>query len=72
MGCHASADQCDHNEKPERTVRLNGYWLGKPEGTQGPWHSIMGGNSSRFKEIDNHPVEQVSWNDLQEFIPPPK
>jgi len=68
MGCRANTDRCDPHSETVRTVRLDGYWLGKHEVTQGQWNSIMGNNPSRFKEGDNYPVEQVSWNDLQEFI----
>jgi formylglycine-generating enzyme required for sulfatase activity len=36
--------------------------------TQGQWQRVMGSNPSYFKGDDNLPVEQVSWNDVQEFI----
>ncbi|MCH8888114.1 MAG: SUMF1/EgtB/PvdO family nonheme iron enzyme [SAR324 cluster bacterium] len=68
MGCHANAGKCDSDERPTRTVRLDGFWLGKHEVTQGQWKRIMGSNPSRFKKGDNYPVEQVSWNDVQQFI----
>ena len=68
MGCHAKAGQCDADEKPVRTVRLDGFWLGKHEVTQGQWKRIMGNNPSEFKRGDNYPVEKVSWSDVQSFI----
>ena len=68
MGCHANAGKCRSNEKPVRTVRLDGFWLGKHEVTQGQWKRIMGSNPSQFKKGDNYPVEKVSWNDVQQFI----
>lgn len=68
MGCHANAGVCRDNEKPARTVRLNSFWMGKFEVTQGQWTRIMGANPSRFKKGDNYPVERVSWNDAQGFI----
>lgn len=40
----------------------------KYEVTQGLWEAIMGNNPSRFKGDLNRPVENVSWNDCQEFI----
>ena len=55
-------------EKPTHQVTLtNDYYIGKYEVTQALWQAIMGNNPSYFKG-DNLPVEQVSWNDCQEFI----
>ena len=68
MGCHAKAGKCGSDEKHVRTVRLDGFWLGKHEVTQGQWKKIMGGNPSNFKKGGNYPVESVSWNDAQDFI----
>ena len=41
--------------------------MGKYEVTQSLWQVVMGSNPSKFKG-DDLPVEQVSWNDCQEFI----
>ena len=50
-------------------VCLDDFYIGKYEVTQGQWKAIMGNNPSYFKDCgDNCPVEQVSWNDAQEFI----
>ena len=45
-----------------------GLYFGKYEVTQGQWQKIMGNNPSHFKGDLSRPVEQVSWNDCQEFI----
>lgn len=55
------------NEKPAHRVTLSSYHIGKYEVTQAEWRAVMGSNPSKFKG-DNLPVEQVSWNDCQEFI----
>ncbi len=54
-------------ENPVHDVTLSGYYIGKTEVTQALWKAVMGSNPSRFKG-DNLPVEEVSWNDCQEFI----
>lgn len=43
------------------------YRLQRTEVTQRQWVSVMGNNPSRFRGLDR-PVENVSWNDCQEFI----
>ena len=55
------------DEKPAHSVTLSGYYIGKYEVTQELWKAVMGSNPSYFKG-DNLPVEQVSWNDVQEFL----
>ena len=46
-----------------------GFYMGKFELTQDQWVKIMGNNNpSSFKGAGNLPVENVSWNDVQEFI----
>ena len=56
-----------NDEKPVHEVELSSFLLAKTEVTQGVWRRIMGDNPSRFKKGDNHPVEQVSWEDCQKF-----
>ena len=55
------------NEKPVHSVTLSDYYIGKYEVTQAQWKAIMGSNPSEWKG-DNLPVENVSWDDIQEFI----
>ena len=57
-------------EQPVTRVRISrGYWLGKYEVTQAEWQAVMASNPSEFKNCGpNCPVEQVSWDDVQEFI----
>ena len=55
------------NEKPVHSVTLSGYYIGETVVTQALWKAVMGSNPSYWKG-DNLPVEQVSWDDCQEFI----
>jgi formylglycine-generating enzyme required for sulfatase activity len=55
-------------ERPQHLVRISrGFWLGETPVTQALWETVMGKNPSRFRG-DDHPVEQISWNDCQEFL----
>ncbi len=56
------------DENPVHSVTISQpFYMGKYEVTQKEWKAVMGTNPSYF-EGDNLPVEQVSWNDVQEFI----
>ena len=57
----------ENDEKPAHNVTLSGYYIGKYEVTQELWEAVMGSNPSYFKG-DNLPVENVSWNEVQEFL----
>lgn len=54
-------------EKPVHQVTLSDYYIGKYEVTQEEWFAVMDSNPSYFKG-PRCPVEQVSWDDCQEFI----
>ena len=56
------------SEGPVHHVTIsNSFYMGKYEVTQKQWRDVMGTSPSSFKG-DNLPVEQVSWNDVQDFI----
>jgi formylglycine-generating enzyme required for sulfatase activity/serine/threonine protein kinase len=55
-------------EKPIHSVTLSSFYMSKYEVTQKQWGEIMGTNPSNFTNCDNCPVENVSWNDIQDFI----
>ena len=55
------------NELPRHEVRVAEFWIGKYPVTQAQWKAVMGENPSNFKGA-NRPVENVSWNDVQEFL----
>ena len=55
------------DEKTTHKVTLDSYYIGQTEVTQALWKAVMGNNPS-YRKGDNLPVEQVSWNECQEFI----
>lgn len=54
-------------EQPVHEVTLRSYSIGKTEVTQALWEEIMGSNPSIHKG-SNFPVENMTWDDCQEFI----
>jgi len=66
MGSPDGEKNRDSDEKQHR-VCVEDFWMGKTEVTQAQWQKIMGNNPAHFKG-DNKPVEQVSWNDAQDFL----
>lgn len=71
-GCYQMGDTVgggDADEKPVHEVCVGDFYMGKHEVTQGQWKRIMANNPSHFSGCgDNCPVEQVSWNDVQDYI----
>ena len=57
-----------YDEKPVHYVTLSDYHIGETEVTQELWQAVMGSNPSYFKGDNQRPVENVSWDDCQEFI----
>ena len=60
-------DKYDNDEKPFHKVMLSDFKMSRTEVTQELWEAVMGSNPSHFKG-KKLPVENVSWNDCQEFI----
>ena len=57
----------DSDEMPAHQVVLSPYYIGETEVTQTLWKAIMHQNPSEFKG-GKRPVENVSWEDCQDFI----
>jgi formylglycine-generating enzyme required for sulfatase activity len=55
------------DEKPKHQVKLQEFYLGKYPVTQEQYQAVMGNNPSNFKDDPKNPVEQISWDDAQEF-----
>jgi formylglycine-generating enzyme required for sulfatase activity len=78
MGCSFGDSECFPDEKPQHKVKIaKSFYMGKYEVTQGQWMSVMGNgffgiggnNPSRFSSCgDSCPVENVSWNEVQDYI----
>jgi len=69
MGSPSSEKKRDSDERQHEVTLTKGFYMQATEVTQGQWHAIMGKNPSLFKNCgDNCPVEEVSWNDVQDFI----
>ncbi len=60
-------NDAENDEKPNHSVNISDFYIGNCEITQVQWTAIMGCNPSNYKGSD-HPVECVSWKDVQDFI----
>ena len=57
------------HERPVHEVCVDSFDIGKFEVTQAQWKAAMGTNASKFAACgDNCPVDQISWNQAQEFL----
>ncbi len=57
-----------NDERPVHTVTVSDFYMSKFEVSQNMWREIMGNNPSHFSGCDDCPVENVSWNDIQDFL----
>jgi formylglycine-generating enzyme required for sulfatase activity len=68
MGCGEGDSECMADEKPQHRVEIErGFYLGRFEVTQAQWRRLIGNDPGRFKG-EQYPVENVSWDEAQEFI----
>jgi formylglycine-generating enzyme required for sulfatase activity len=56
------------NEKPAHKVTVSSFNISKYEVTQAQWFAVMGETPSNSKDCDQCPVENISWNQIQDFI----
>ena len=70
-----NSNKFDDQETPRHRVTISySFKIGKYEVTQEQWYKVMGNNPSFCKsekvggDSRKHPVENVSWNDVREFI----
>ena len=76
MGAPNGESGRDSDEGPRREATIRGYLMGKYEVTQRIWREVAGyplvegelnPDPSGFKS-DDRPVENVSWEQVKEFI----
>jgi len=67
MGSPKSEPERQENETQHTVTLTKGFFMGITPVTQAQWKAVMGSNPSHFNG-DNLPVEQVSWEDTQEFL----
>ncbi|WP_459873058.1 SUMF1/EgtB/PvdO family nonheme iron enzyme [Endothiovibrio diazotrophicus] len=69
MGSAESEPGHDPSEGPQHSVSIPSFRIMTTEVTQGQWEAVMGNAPSLFTACgDDCPVENVSWEDVQEFI----
>ena len=56
------------SEVQHEVTLSRGYWLADKACTQALWQEVTGANPSNFKNDARNPVENVSWDDVQEFM----
>ncbi|MDP8238185.1 MAG: SUMF1/EgtB/PvdO family nonheme iron enzyme [Candidatus Hatepunaea meridiana] len=62
-----SNDGYNFDENPVHMVNIKSFFVMTTEVTQAQWKAVMNNNPSRFKG-DNLPVENVSWNEIKDFL----
>ena len=67
MGSADDDPEAYDSEKPRHRVTVPDFYMGEYPVTQALWKAVMDNNPSYF-EGDDHPVEQVSWDNAQDFI----
>jgi formylglycine-generating enzyme required for sulfatase activity len=75
MGSHPNAPIRDEDEKYHQVSLTEGFYMQATEVTQAQWKAVMGDESVIFpfrpffkKCGGDCPMENISWNDTQEFI----
>ena len=66
MGSPENESGHSDDEIQHEVTLTKGFWIMEMEVTQRQWKAVMGNNPSKIKG-DDLPVENVSWDDCQEF-----
>jgi sulfatase modifying factor 1 len=67
MGSPRTEKRRETNERPHQVTLSKGFWLAIHPVTQACWRKVMRKSPSYFRGADR-PVEQVSWDDCQDFL----
>ena len=67
MGSPDNEEQRKDNERQYRVTLTQGYWLADTACTQELWLAVVGSNPSHFTKDPQNPVENISWEDSQQF-----
>ena len=68
MGSPEDEERRRDDETQHEVTLTRGFWLMETPVTQEQWRAVMGNSPSKNSGEANLPVENVSWNDFQEFI----
>jgi formylglycine-generating enzyme required for sulfatase activity len=67
MGSRVCEALRSRDEDIHQVTLTRGFWIADSECTQALWQAVMGFDPSAIQDIE-HPVEQVSWQQAQDFI----
>jgi formylglycine-generating enzyme required for sulfatase activity len=71
MGCSVGTKpiECSDDERPRHTVQITkAFEIGKTEVTEKQWQAVMGANPSVHKGDVDLPVENVAFEQVQDFL----
>jgi len=68
MGSPESEKERLSSETQHKVTLTKGFWMLETQVTQGMWEGVVGSNPSSFTGSKKLPVEQVSWEDCQDYI----
>ena len=55
------------DERQHQVTLSQGFWLAETPCTQELWQAVMGNNPSHFTKHLQNPVDQISWDESQQF-----
>ena len=68
MGSPKGEKERIFKETQHKVTLTKGFYIGVYTVTQEQWQEVMGNNPSNFKGEKNLPVENLFWDDCQEFV----